>query len=125
MESMYLPIRHVHITFVCITILLFNFRFWLRTWQPEKPLHKALKIIPHINDSMLLFTGMLMMQIAHWQIGGAYYWLGTKLMCVLGYIIIGVICLRSQPRSLKSWIAYLICCALIGAIVYLAYYKPF
>ena len=61
MQSLYLPIKHTHMFFVAITIILFNLRFWLRTMQPEKPLPVILRVLPHINDSMLLFTGMLMM----------------------------------------------------------------
>ena len=58
MQSLYLPIKHTHMFFVAITIILFNLRFWLRTMQPEKPLPVILRVLPHINDSMLLFTGL-------------------------------------------------------------------
>ena len=64
MQSLYLPIKYAHLIFVTTTIVLFNLRFWLRTMQPEKPLPVILRVLPHINDSLLLFTGMLMMQMA-------------------------------------------------------------
>ena len=54
----YLLVKHSHITFVAITIILFNLRFWLRFARPEKPLAGILKVLPHFNDTLLLFTGL-------------------------------------------------------------------
>ena len=99
MQSLYLPIKHTHMFFVAITIILFNLRFWLRTMQPEKPLPVILRVLPHINDSMLLFTGMLMMQIVPWQPFGASKWLGVKLLLVLTYIFVGAFCLRPAAAN--------------------------
>lgn len=124
MQSLYIPIKYAHLFFVTMTIVLFNLRFWLRTVQPEKPLPLVLRVVPHINDSVLLFTGMLMMQIASWRVWGPYYWLGTKLLIVLAYILLGVFCLRSQPRSGKWFGLYAAGMLCICCIVYLAYYKP-
>ena len=52
----YLLVKHSHITFVAITIILFNLRFWLRFARPEKPLAGLLKVLPHINDTLLRGT---------------------------------------------------------------------
>lgn len=124
MESLYLPVKNTHLFFVTMTFILFNLRFWLRTMRPEKPLPLVLKVIPHINDSMLLFTGMLMMQIVPWQPFGANKWLGVKLLLVVGYIVSGIFCLRSQPKTTKWWAFYGLSISLIAVIAYLAKMKP-
>lgn len=124
MQSMYPFIKHTHMLFVALTIVLFNLRFWLRTKQPEKPLPLVLRVLPHFNDSLLLFSGMLMMQIARWPLFGATNWLGTKLILVLAYIIVGVFCMRSQPNSGKWWALYAAAMLIVATIVYLARYKP-
>lgn len=124
MESLYPNIKIAHLIFVSITIILFNLRFWLRTIKPEQPLHIVLRVLPHINDSLLLFSGMLMMQIIPWQPFGANKWLGIKLCLVLTYIIVGVFCLRSVPRSHKWYGLYALGLLCIGIIVYLARFKP-
>ncbi|ULJ59569.1 SirB2 family protein [Wielerella bovis] len=124
MGALYLPVKHFHLLFVVSTLVLFNLRFWLRTRQPEKTLPKVLKILPHINDSMLLFSGMLMMHIIPWQPFGAHKWLGIKLLLVVAYIVMGVICLRAQPRSTKWWGAYALAMLIVAVIVYLARWKP-
>ena len=71
---MYLGIKHSHLFFITMTFILFNLRFWLRTMKPEKPLPSALRFMPHINDTLLLFSGMMLMQIGHWQPFGASKW---------------------------------------------------
>ena len=124
MQSLYLPIKYAHLIFVTITIVLFNLRFWLRTMQPKKPLPVILRVLPHINDSMLLFTGMLMMQIVPWQPFGASKWLGVKLLLVLTYIFVGAFCLRATPRSGKWFGLYGAGMLIVLTIIYLAHWKP-
>ena len=64
------------------------------------------------------------MQIGHWQPFGASKWLGVKLGLVLVYIILGVICLRSRPRSVQWFALYAVSLGCIACIAYLAYFKP-
>lgn len=124
MQSLYVPIKYTHMFFVVMTIILFNLRFWQRTRQPEKPLPALLRVLPHINDSFILFTGMLMMQIIPWKPFGTAKWLGIKLLLVVAYIVIGAFCLRAQPRSGRWFGLYGAAMLVICCIVYLARYKP-
>ncbi len=54
----YLFVKYSHQIFVTITILLFNIRFFMLWRHPEKPLAGIWKAMPHLNDTMLLFTGL-------------------------------------------------------------------
>ncbi|MDO5640715.1 MAG: SirB2 family protein [Neisseria sp.] len=121
----YLFVKHSHLTFVVITILLFNLRFWLLAARPQKPLPGILKALPHINDTMLLFTGLWLMKITHFTPFGNADWLGVKLLLVLAYIAIGIVTLKAKPRTAKANIGYLLCLACLCVIIYLAWYKPF
>lgn len=124
MESLYPHIKHTHLLFIVISIILFNLRFWLKTARPNKPLHTALRVLPHINDSMLLFTGMMLMTIAKWSPFGASNWLGVKLLLVVGYIVIGIFAMRRPPRSSAAWICYALAMIFVGIVIYLARFKP-
>lgn len=125
MASWYPYIKYTHLFFVMCTFTLFNLRFWLRTMQPEKPLPVLLKVLPHINDSLLLFTGMLMIHIIPWKLFGDDNWLGTKLLLVLTYIVVGALCLRAKPLSKRWWMMYGVSMLTIGTVAYLAHWKPF
>ncbi len=122
---MYLMVKHSHITFVVITLLLFNIRFWLRYLRPERPLPVLLRVLPHINDTLLLFTGLWVMTITHFTPFGNANWLGVKLILVVLYILCGFKALKMPPRSGKSNLAYAVGMLCACGIVYLAYYKPF
>lgn len=111
--------------FITLSIVLFNLRFWLRFTRPKHTLPKILKILPHLNDTLLFITGMMMMSIAKWQpFGAGGQWLGIKLILIVVYIGTGFVCMKNAPRSPVSNIAYVIGLVLIAMVVYLARIKP-
>ncbi|MDO4693748.1 MAG: SirB2 family protein [Eikenella sp.] len=121
---MYVAAKHSHLLFVGITVLLFNLRFWLRMWRPQRALPKVLRILPHANDTLLLLTGFLLMFAAGWVPFGNAVWLGVKLVLVLVYIGFGFLCIKNPPRSAKSNAGYVSAMLCLAVIYYLARYKP-
>jgi len=90
----YLFVKYSHQIFVAITILLFN-------------------------DTMLLFTGLWLMKITHFSPFNAP-WLGMKILLLLVYIVLGMIMMRSRPRSPKFYIVYVLAMSCVATIVFLA-----
>ena len=115
----YLFVKYSHQIFVAITILLFNIRFFLLWRHPEKPLAGIWKAMPHLNDTMLLFTGLWLMKITHFSPFNAP-WLGSKILLLLVYIGLGMVMMRARPRSPKFYAIYVLSMACVGCIVYLA-----
>ena len=115
----YLFVKYSHQIFVAITILLFNIRFFLLWRHPEKPLAGIWKAMPHLNDTMLLFTGLWLMKITHFSPFNAP-WLGMKILLLLVYIVLGMIMMRSRPRSPKFYIVYVLAMLCVATIVFLA-----
>ena len=115
----YLIVKYSHQIFVTITILVFNIRFFLLWKNPEKPLAGFWKALPHLNDTMLLFTGLWLMKITHFSPFNAP-WLGTKILLLLAYIALGMIMMRARPRSAKFYTVYLLAMCRVACIVYLA-----
>ncbi len=121
---MYLTVKHSHIFLVAINFLLFNLRFWLRFARPGKTLPKILKVLPHLNDTVLLFTGLWLIHLTGWIPFGNASWLGAKLMLLMGYIFAGGKALRADVCSKHATTAYILSMACFAAIVALAYFKP-
>lgn len=121
----YLAVKHSHMLFVAITILLFNLRFWLRFARPEKPLAGILKVLPHLNDTLLLFTGLWLMKITHLTLFGNANWLGVKILLLLAYIAIGIVTLKAQPRRNKANMGYSLSMLCLAGILYLVWFRPF
>ena len=115
----YLFVKYSHQIFVAITILLFNIRFFLLWRHPEKPLAGIWKAMPHLNDTMLLFTGLWLMKITHFSPFNAP-WLGMKILLLLVYMVFGLIMMRSRPRSPKFYIVYVLSMSCVATIVFLA-----
>lgn len=123
MAEMYPHIKHLHWLLIIISLILYNFRFWARQRQPEKSVHLIWKILPHANDTLLLFSGMMMMTIAKWSPFGASSWLGIKLLFVVAYIVLGVLSMRSAARSAKAYAFYAASLATMIVIAWLAHCK--
>ena len=85
---------------------------------------KVLRFVPHINDTLLLFTGMMLMTITRYVPFGNADWLGVKLILVVLYVLVGMFCLKSPPRSAKWWIGYALSIGCLCTIYWLATYKP-
>ena len=115
----YLFVKYSHQIFVTITILVFNIRFFLLWRHPDKPLAGIWKALPHLNDTMLLFTGLWLMKITHFSPINSP-WLGSKILLLLVYIGLGMVMMRSRPRSPKFYAIYVLSMACVGCIVYLA-----
>lgn len=115
----YLFVKYSHQIFVTITILIFNIRFFLLWRHPDKPLAGVWKALPHLNDTMLLFTGLWLMKLTHFSPFNAP-WLGAKILLLLAYIGLGMVMMRARPRSPKFYIVYGLSMACVASIVYLA-----
>ena len=124
MAGLYPHIKHAHWLFIMLSIILFNIKFWWVYRHPtQSTLPIALRFLPPSNDTMLLFTGMMMMTIAKWPLFGAGAWLGLKLLFVVIYIVLGILCLRSQPRTKKFYIFYVLAMITVSSVAWMAHCK--
>ncbi|MGH8414434.1 MAG: SirB2 family protein [Gammaproteobacteria bacterium] len=98
---MYAEVKLAHILFAALSIGLFGLRgaFSLLAARPLG--HRVWKVLPHVVDTLLLAMGvwlavMLRLNPLH------VTWLGVKLLCVIGYIVLGVLAFRlERPRWLR------------------------
>ncbi|MEI6414395.1 MAG: SirB2 family protein [Pseudomonadota bacterium] len=103
---LYPGIRYLHLVTVAVTAGL----FWLRVYRAlsGSPGHQArwLRILPHVNDTLLLATGATLV-ILSGQYPFETPWTTAKLMAVILYILLGMWLLRFArtpvERSLAAW----------------------
>ena len=94
-------LKMAHVTCVVISGSLFIFRYARLSLYPNQPLAKALKVVPHINDTVLLFSAIGMLTL----IGLNPFttpWLLAKIVALLVYIVLGTVCMRSLPGSRRQ-----------------------
>lgn len=116
-------VKHIHITTAVLSLVGFVIRWW---WMNQSnPLfnHRAVKIFPHINDTLLLVAAIFL-SMSSGLYPFAQSWLGVKVILLVAYIIAGAIALkegRSQSTKNKAFVIALLC---IGTIFVHAIYRP-
>lgn len=116
---MYQDIKTLHILFAGLSIGLFVLRGSFAVLASRPLAWRGWKIAPHVVDTLLLALGvwlatMLRLNPLHVS------WLGVKLLCVLGYIVLGVLAFRlARPRWLR-WSVFAAAILLFAFIVSIA-----
>ncbi|MGH8279317.1 MAG: SirB2 family protein [Gammaproteobacteria bacterium] len=98
---MFFEVRMAHMIFAGGSIALFLLRGTF-TVLATRPLNARLwKVLPHLVDSLLLAMGIwlaVMLRLNPFHVT----WLGVKILCVIGYIVLGVLAFRlKRPRWLR------------------------
>ncbi|MBP2198080.1 SirB2 family protein [Pantoea cypripedii] len=117
MVTWYPLIKHFHLLTVVITISLFLLRFyWLCTGSGQLN-RRWVRIAPHVNDTFLLLSGVLLVMITHfYPFSPQGSWLTEKLIGVIIYIALGSVALSRRPRKMSiHWIACLL--AIVALLV--------
>ncbi len=99
--ELYSATKTVHVATVTVTIAFFTVRgLWMLR---ESPLlgRRWVRIVPHVNDSLLLTTGIGLAYLTG-QAPGSHPWLTAKLAGLLAYIGLGMVALRrGRTRALR------------------------
>lgn len=106
---MYLALKHLHLTFVALSIIFFVLRgIWL--FMNSSLLGKKwLKILPHIISTLLLVSGIVL--AVHLGMSpGSQPWLMAKMIALIIYIGLGVAAFKVAIPGLQKtfWVAALI-----------------
>ncbi|MDQ5888988.1 MAG: hypothetical protein RL210_230 [Pseudomonadota bacterium] len=115
----YLAIKHLHVTCVVLSILLFFLRgIWTMQTSPIMQ-QRWVKIAPHIIDTLLLGSALTLAWLSQqWPFQQA--WLTAKVLGLLAYIILGSIALkRGKTRQIRL-AAWLLALVTVGYIVAVA-----
>ncbi|MEI6336858.1 MAG: SirB2 family protein [Methylococcaceae bacterium] len=109
-------IKYFHLTFILLSVFSFVGRVILSETHPAILKQKALKIAPHVIDSLLLVSGITLVFQGGW-LGGDFGWIVAKIIALLGYIGLGVIVMRN--RGTVRWVAFfgaMACFVYIGIV---------
>jgi len=96
-------IKILHLTFVLLSIFSFIGRVILSETHPQILKRKALKIAPHVIDSILLISGITLVFQGQW-LQGEYAWIIAKITALLGYIGLGIVVMHN--RGTVRWLAF-------------------
>lgn len=116
----YLAVKHVHMTFVALSGLLFLLRgIWMLADSPRLQA-RWVKIVPHAIDTVLLASAII---LAVWsaQYPFAQGWLTAKLLALIVYIVLGSIALKRgrtrRQRAMAFAAAFAVFCYIVKVAV--------
>lgn len=117
MFAYYPLIKQLHLLTVAITITLFLLRFYWQRSGSAMLTRRWVRILPHVNDTLLLVSGVMLVMITHfYPFSPQGSWLTEKLLGVIIYIALASVALSRRPRTDRTrWIAFLI--ALIALVI--------
>ncbi len=118
----YSVLKLLHIVGVIISGVLFAVRFGLLNLRQQRPLPRSLKVLPHINDTLLLAAAIGMLALTNvnpMQVS----WLSAKLAALLAYIGFGALCLHSNPGSKRQKLMFFLAVSTFSYIVWVALTK--
>lgn len=118
----YFALKHVHIVTVFLSVSLFILRYWWQYRGSAMLTKRWVRIVPHVNDTLLLVTGVALVMITHfYPFTPQGAWLTEKLFGVIIYIILGFIALGRRPRRQPvRWTAFLLGLVVIYVVIKLA-----
>lgn len=105
-------LKQIHLFFVALLAISFIGRIALAEIKPAILKRRWLKIIPHLLDTLLLFSGIALIIRGDW-LPADYGWMVAKLIALLCFIGLGMIAMRAQGS--KRWLAF------AGALLCLLY----
>ncbi len=109
-------IKIFHLTFVLLSITSFVARVYLAETRPKMLEQKWLKIGPHIVNSLLLMTGVMLIFQGQW-LSGEYGWIVAKIIALLAYVGLGMVAIKSQGALRWKAFAGALACFIYIAIV--------
>nr|WP_255556141.1 MULTISPECIES: SirB2 family protein [unclassified Brenneria] len=107
---MFLGFAYLHMVTVGVSIALFVLRFFWLCRQSVMLRQRWVKILPHINDTLLLVSGIGLMVLNRvYPFTAEQSWLTEKLFGVIIYILLGAVALGKRPRSQNvRWLAFIL-----------------
>jgi uncharacterized membrane protein SirB2 len=96
-------IKHLHLTFVLLSLLSFVGRVVLAQIRPAILQQKAMKIAPHVINTILLLSGMTLVFQGSW-LSGEYAWIIAKIVVLFGYVGLGILTFRLEGQ--QRWQAF-------------------
>lgn len=118
----YQTVKLIHIGAAYLTIAGFIARAMLSIYQSTILANKAVKILPHVVDTILILSGVsLIITTGFYPI--RFSWMTVKLILVVAYIASGFYVMKFAKTRGQKILGIFLCLAIIGYILAIAKYK--
>ncbi|GAL14823.1 protein sirB2 [Vibrio astriarenae] len=104
---MYEGIKHLHLMTIALSAALLTVRYAMMMANSGLSNAKFFKVFPHINDTVLLVSGLVLIMITGFvPFTPQGLWLTEKFTCVFAYIALGFFSLKMAKNNLLRTFAF-------------------
>ncbi|MBQ4851486.1 SirB2 family protein [Pseudoalteromonas sp. MMG013] len=114
----YIALKHTHVMFAVLSILLFFTRAFSRLRTGKLAAHKGVFIASHSIDTLLLVSAVVLAVFASLNPVNQP-WLMEKIILVVVYIAVGIVSAKAKTKRVQVSTLFIAVCALL-AVGYLA-----
>jgi len=109
----YLLVKHLHVSAATLSIIFFVVRAWWSVTNSARLQWRAVKVLPHIVDTVLLVCGVILTVM----LGGLRPWIVAKLIALVLYIVVGTVAIKRGKTAFTRGVAALVAIAIFFYIV--------
>lgn len=112
----YDTLKTLHLTFVGLSLTGFLVRYFLTGYRPTLLRRPLLRILPHVNDTLLFAAGIglaVLLRLSPFTVS----WFGVKLLWLLAYIVAGSVALGHGRTPRQRRIAFVLALFAFAQIV--------
>lgn len=124
MNELYPALKHLHMLFAMISLFGFLGRTVLKFSGSPLLERRPLRVLPHVNDTLLLACGIALAVIAGFN-PFTQLWLLAKIFLLLVYIVCSLFVLKWSSNNAQRAVGVLLALACFGGMGFLAVAKPF
>lgn len=110
---MYMMAKHLHLTVLVLSILLFVARFVMLQMNAAAANNKIMRIGPHVAYTLLLLTALWLCVILN-MYPFTTDWVTFKLLGLVAFVIMGLVATKWGKTRPMQWVGF------IGALAWLA-----
>ena len=99
LAASYIAVKHLHFSFIALSVLLYLFSFGAHLAQSNISSYKIVKVTPHVINTLLIVSGVFLCFIVH-QYPVSSPWLTEKMVALLFYIGLAIYSLKSTRSVL-------------------------
>ncbi len=115
----YFAVKHIHMGAAVLSIVLFLLRGTLLLRHEGAVLPRWLRILPHLNDTVLLVAAITLLVLAGLN-PLVTPWVAAKIVLLLAYILLGTLALKPRLSLARRRQAFLAAVAVVLLIVRIA-----
>lgn len=119
---MYMMAKHLHLTAVVLSILLFIIRFVLFQMKSGAANHKALRILPHIAYTALVLSAAWLCVILQ-SYPFVVSWITFKLFGLIAFVLTAIWATTWAKKKPIQWFAFFLALICLSATAHVAFSK--